>query len=274
MLRIILSLEAVFFLGALYFSPSLAEGQLPPEGDRYAWASVAGFAGMMQACAEAYPSRKAEYQARLRKFITEMFGDGAAVEETYNTMMATEEIKEMNRKMIAEIKQIDGNLAQFEEMCGVRVANQSSADIVAVTKGTPEELQAQRALRLRGYLTPIATHAGYIYAQDKAYGTAANLSGSCVDAAPGSLFSRAGHPPPADRQVNPNRYSNVVGYIETFMREAGTTEIFCYSTPERYAVAARIPGKSVYDCFDSSGQSLEIANRITGPSCQPRAPEK
>ena len=266
MLKHILPLAAAFSLGALYLSPSLAEGQLPPQGDRYAWASVAGFAGVMQACADAYPSRKAEYQSRLQTFITEMFGDAAAVRETFDTMMATEEIKEMNRKMIAEIKQIDGNLAQFEEMCGVRA--------MATMKGTPEDPQAQRALRLRGYLTAMSRQAGYVYDQDKAYGTAANLSGSCVAAAPGSLFSRAGHPPPADPKVNRNRYSNVVGYIETFMREAGTTKIFCYSTPERYAVAAKIPGKTLYDCFDSSGQSLEIANRITGPSCQSSEPTR
>jgi len=259
-----LPVAVVSLLGALYLSPSSAAGQLPEQGDRYAWASVAGFTAMMQACAEAYPSRKAGYQAELRQFIVEMFDDSAAVRQTYDTMMATDEIKEMNRKIIADLKQgitqSEAKRAEFEQMCGLRPPDPPPPD-------TPETRQAQRELRLRGYLTQISRHAVYIYAQDKAYGTAANPSGSCVAAAAGSLFSRAGHPRPEDRKVNPNRYSNVVLSVEGFMRESGTTEIFCYSTPERYAVAARIPGKSVYDCVDSSGQSLEIANRITGPSC-------
>jgi hypothetical protein len=255
---------AVFFLGALSCSPGWAAGQLPEHGDRYAWASVAYFAAMMQACAEAYPSRKAGYQYELRQFIVEMFDDSAAVRQTYDTMMATEDIKELNRKIIAGITQgiteSEAKRAEFEQMCGLRPPNPPPPD-------TPETRQAQRELRLRGHLTQISTRAAYVYATDKAYGTAPNPSGSCVGAAAGSLFSRAGHPPPEDRKVNPNRYSNVVLSVEGFMREAGTTEIFCYSTPERYAIAARIPGKTMYDCVDSSGQSVEIANRITGPSC-------
>jgi hypothetical protein len=77
MLKHRLSPPAGLLLGTLYCSPSSAEAQLPPQGDRYAWVSVAGFAAMMPACAEAYPARKAEYQSRLQIFITEMFGDGA-----------------------------------------------------------------------------------------------------------------------------------------------------------------------------------------------------
>jgi hypothetical protein len=233
-----------------------------PLVDPYGSVALASFAGLMQACAEAYPTRKAEYQSRLQNMIADTFGAGPAAQEQYNTLMADEQVKKMNRDIIAEIKQ---NLAQFEEACNLRGKP---------LQGTPGSQQAQRAPLLSGYSTPISMHAGYIYSQDKAYGTAANLSGSCVDAAPGSLFSRAGHPASADPKVNPNRYSNVVGYIERFMRETGTTEIFCYSTPERYAVEARIPGKSLYDCFDSSGQSIEIATRITGPSCQPSEPKK
>src|SRR5437870_2929817 len=127
------SLAAVLFLGgALCLPPPLAEGQFPPEGERYAWASAAGFAGMMQACAEADPGRKAEYQAEVQRFIAEMFPDGKAVQETFDTMMATEEIKEMNRRIVTEIKQKIKEsaepLAEFEQMCGVRAANPPPAD--------------------------------------------------------------------------------------------------------------------------------------------------
>jgi len=113
------SIAPTLLLALLSCSDSVAQAQPPQPAQNldYGSAIVATAGGLMQACGETYPARKAEYQARLQRLIVKTFGDGPEAQAKYNTLMADERVQEGNRNMVAEIKGSDPRGEEFAEAC-------------------------------------------------------------------------------------------------------------------------------------------------------------
>ncbi len=123
--------------------------------------------------------------------------------------------------------------------------------------------------RLRSLIGTVLEHITQAFAKHGSYGTAPNQTGNCNTPAPGSLFSKTGHPgQSAEDDRNAYSYSMIAYHLGLFAKMAPTAEIYCYSTPERYAIEAKIPGERSYICVDSAGTKQELPSKISGPSCR------
>lgn len=94
------------------------------------------------------------------------------------------------------------------------------------------------------------------------YGTAIN-NGSCTNPTLGSIFNK----PLGDDLENSDYCNECSADLIKILIDSSGSEKRCYSTVDAYAIQLSYKDNSGYFCIDSTGQSKETTNLITGPVC-------